>query len=403
MKNNRAIKIAAAGVSVSEAKETVARSDYYPHLTASFTYSGALTKHLVTIPTGEFGSVAGIPLPPSDYNVNRDGNIAMLNAIIAQPLTQLLKINENVKAAEADTAISQAELEKAKDEVTLAVKSIYFGMMIADSRIKAYQTAVDAAQESLKDANADVISGNSLEIKNIEAQANLLKNQQYLMQAQISYEDLNADLNILTGTKEGTIIAVDESAPEEKTMTESEYLALAENGSQELEAARETLEKAKHGKNASVYEYIPDVSLFAAHAYLDNVPYINDNITTVGIKLDWDILDWGKKRGVRYERTAEMAQASQNLLRVKEQLRADIGKAYRRITRTQQMRDTAQKAFELYQEKYRISSNMRKAGLISDSALKADEAAMKNAEADLKSARLDRELAVAQMNRLISK
>jgi len=402
LKNSRAVKIAAAGVHRYESREKTARSDYFPHLSASLTHARALNKHLVTVPSGEFGSVGGFPMPPYDYNIDRDGNTTMINATIAQPLTQLLKINENVGAAEADTKISKADLNKARDEIILAVKQLYYGLLIADSRQKAFSSAVEAAEEAVKENRDSLESGNVLKIKVIEAQAGLLKNRQYLMQAEIQYEDLNSDLNILTGQPEGTVIIPDSGFKRASELSESDYLKTAEQNSQDVIAAEEQLQKAKHGLNASKYEYIPDISLFASHIHLDNVPYINDNITTVGIKLDWDILDWGRRSGIKGERSAQLIQASQNLMRVKEQLRSDVSKAYRRITLTKRVLQTASKAYDLYKEKYRITGDMHEAGLVSDAVLTEGRAEMINAKADLTAAELDHELSIAQMNRLIS-
>lgn len=404
MENSRVIKIAKARIDEAQGKVTGARADYFPQVRISGSYTDTLQDNLAVIPAGDLGSVAGFSLPASDYDVNTSGGTAMAYGIIAQPLTQLLKIKENVGAANADKKISQADMQKARSEIAYAVKSLYYGLLIADAQQSAAQAAQNAAQLALKEAQDGVSSGSVLKVAVIEARAALLQSRQNLLAAQNSFENYNADLNTLTGQPTGTVIIPSEVSQEfAETVSRREYMDMAAAHNPDVLAAKETLAKARHGQNAAVYEYIPDVTLFAADIYTDGVSYLNDNITVVGVKLDWNILDWGKKRGNKVSRDSQAAQASQNLMRVREQTEAEIIKAYNNISRTEQMKDVAGEALKLYTEQLRINSDRYAAGVISEAAYAKAQAAVEKARADSLGAELNYLLAIDNIDKLTAK
>ena len=403
MDNSRVIKIAQARIDEAEGKVTGAKADYFPQVKISGSYSDTLQDNLAVIPAGDLGSVAGFSLPSSDYDIKTSGGTAMAYGIIAQPLTQLLRIKENVGAAKADRKISEADMKKAQDEIAYAVKSLYYGLLIARAQEDAAQAAQRAAQLAVKEAQDGVSSGSVLEVSVIEAKAALLQSRQNLMAAQNSYENYNADLNTLTGQPAGTIIIPAEIPSDSaEALTRQQYIEKASVSNTDIISAKQTLEKALHGQKAAVYEYIPDVTLFAAEIYTDGVSYLNDNITVVGLKLDWNILDWGKKKGNRISRDSQAAQASQNLLRVREQTETDVIKTFNSIKQTAQMKDVANEALELYKEQLRINSDRYAAGVISEAAYAKAQAAVKKALADNLSAKLDHLLAIDRMEKLTS-
>lgn len=404
MENSRVIKIAKARIDEAEGKLTGAQADYFPQVRISGSYTDTLQDNLAVIPAGDLGSVAGFSLPASDYDIDSSGGTAMAYGIIAQPLTQLLRIKENVGAANADKKISEADMKKARSEIAYAVKNLYYGLLIADAQKSAAQAGQNAAQLALKEAQDGVNSGSVLNVAVIEARAALLQSRQNLMAAQNSYENYNEDLNTLTGQPAGTVIVPSEVTQEfAETASRREYMDMAAASNPDVLAAKETLAKARHGQKAAVYEYIPDVTLFAADIYTDGVSYLNDNITVVGVKMDWNILDWGKKRGNKISRDSQAAQASQNLLRVREQTKADIIKAYNRIRQTEQMTEVAGEALKLSEEQLRINADRYAAGVISEAAYAKAQAYVEKARAESIGAELNYLLAIDNIDKLTAK
>jgi len=83
-----------------------------------------------------------------------------------------------------------------------------------------------------------------------------------------------------------------------------------------------------------------------------------------------------------------------------DRITVDVGKAYRKLERTQMMVDVAKEALTLRQEGDRISGNQLKACLTSDAKNAEAAAATRSAEADELQARLSYELALAEIARI---
>ena len=92
------------------------------------------------------------------------------NTTLGQPLTQLWKIREGVKAASAEERISAAELKKAEDEVVLGVTQLYFGLVAAREVVpdlddlmswlqEELDLLVDAARETLEEREREAVEG----------------------------------------------------------------------------------------------------------------------------------------------------------------------------------------------------------------------------------------------------
>jgi hypothetical protein len=64
-------------------------------------------------------------------------------------------------------------------------------------------------------------------------------------------------------------------------------------------------------------EYIPEVGAFAQHIYQDGAPFLSRNNGVFGLHMTWTVFEFGKRRGQASERTAEVAQAEENLARLR--------------------------------------------------------------------------------------
>src|SRR5690606_36435222 len=115
LKENTALRIARARVDERSGRTAVARSNYYPQLGNSSTYSMVSNQQLITIPSGALGTIPGLgSFPLTDTTFNQGSNHLLLSMTTAgQPLTQLLKIRQGVQVAQADERIAAADLLKA--------------------------------------------------------------------------------------------------------------------------------------------------------------------------------------------------------------------------------------------------------------------------------------------------
>jgi outer membrane protein TolC len=178
-------------------------------------------------------------------------------------------------------------------------------------------------------------------------------------------------------------------------------LALAENP--EIAAAMETVQQAKSALTAAKSEYIPDVSVFARQSYQNGVPFLVHNFGTFGIALDYEVFDFGKRRAGVREREAQLAQAQENVERLKEEVSVRIQQSLNKVERTKKMLEVAAEVVKLRTEGERIAENQLTQGVVLVSARRQASAASYRAQADLLQAQLAHLLARAELEQTIGR
>jgi outer membrane protein TolC len=402
---NSSLKIAGAKVRESREKRKSARSDYFPHLKNESMYSYLTNRQLVTVPAGSMGTVPGLgPFPVQDVDIDQGSSSAVIaDTTLAQPLTQLPKIYQANKIAHADQKIAAAELDKARDDVVFATHRLYYGLVIARKQKDAASAAVAAGEQALREAKDAVAAGNVLEVAAIGSNAVLLQNKHSLLSAEIQIADLNSEFSDLLGLPLDTEIdPVDPPPPEPPANTRETYVQEALEKNPEIKAARESLEKARSGVKAAQLDYVPDITAFGRHIYQDGVPFLTNNIGIFGVKMTWDIFDWGKRRSVAAQRREQLTQANENLHRVKKRIEVEVDKAYRKLEQTKRLIDVARESLALQRENLRLKKDGIRSGTATEAQYATAVASMKKAEYEELQALLGYYLAVADLRRIIA-
>ncbi len=396
LKGNSSLKIARFKVDEKGKRVAATSADKYPNLSNYTWYMGTSESNLVSIPLPGVGTI------PVSENLNNGSSSFFLNGtVLSQPLTQLIKINEATGIARSDQRVAQADVRKAENDVVFAVHHLYYGLLVAQKQKKAAEEGLAAAQENLREVENAVRARNLLEVAITEGRTALLQNKQSLLAANIRIADLSSELNHLLGLPLETELELADPGPSERAVqSRGHYLQAALSGNPQIASAKHTVEKAKGGVNAARYEYIPDLTLFAANTYQEGASFATHNVGTFGLMMTWNIWDWGKRRSVVGERKAQLAQAEENLHRVNEQVTVELDKAYRKLEDTKSMLDVAREALTLQRERLRLASDQLKAATITFAKYSEVAAAAKKAEADELQARMGHEIAIAEVNRI---
>jgi multidrug efflux pump subunit AcrB/outer membrane protein TolC len=400
---NSSLKIANAKVQEGREKRKSVRSDYFPHLSNDSTYFHITNKQLVTIPAGSLGTIPGQGLfPARDTDIDQGSQtITTVNTTLAQPLTQLPKIHQADKIAHADQKIAAADLDKARTDVIFATHRLFYGLVITRKQKDAASAAVAAGEQALREAKDAVTAGNLLEVAAIGSNAVLLQNKHSLLSAEIQIADLNSELNDLLGLPLDTDIdPVDPSVPELTARSREGYVQEALEKNPEIKAAQQSVDKAQSGVKAAQLDYIPDITAFGRHTYQDGFPFLTNNIGTVGVKMTWDIFDWGKKGSVIAQRKEQLTQANVNLHRIKNRIEVEVDKAYRKLEQTKRLIDVARESSALQKENLRLKSDGVKSGTATEAQYTAAVASVKRAEYEELQALLGHYLAVADLKRI---
>jgi outer membrane protein TolC len=405
LQQNRTLKIAHLKVQENEHRKEGARSAYFPNLTNESNALHITELQDLFIPPGAFGTAGGVPIPNRN-TVLPQGKRTLYSSgtMLAQPLTQLLRIHQENRIAAAEIATSRDDLKNAENDVALQVHALYYGILVAQLQKKAAEQEASFATENLRENENDVRNGSALKVAALQGRAELLQGQQSVLTAELQIEDYTTEMNDLLGLPLDTKLELDpEVETNFETLSKSEYVKEAWDENPEIRAAEEAVVRARAGVAAAKTAYIPDVTAFARHSYQDGVPFLVHNFGTVGINLNYTLWDFGKRRATVREYSSQLAEAEQNLERLKEQVGVAIERSYNKLERTRSMVHVATQVAQLRQESERLATNQAAQGVVLISDVRHATAANYEAKAELLQANLGYLLAWAELQRTVGR
>jgi len=206
--------------------------------------------------------------------------------------------------------------------------------------------------------------------------------------------DLKLNLNDLMGLPLTTVLDLDPIVTEsQETCPLEECVTTAMASHPEILEARAEVEKAEAAvRLAKTDIWVPDVEAFARYSYQNNVPFLARNFGTLGIHLGYELFDGGRKRSVKREREAQLAQAKENLARLTDEVELAIHTAYNKLERTQQMLKVSEEVVALRSESNRVLQQE----LLQGAALKSQAAMASAQEYDAKTLLLQSQLDYSQ-------
>jgi outer membrane protein TolC len=402
---NRALKIARLKVTENEQKKAGERSAYFPQITNQSNALHISELENIGIPAGAFGAVGGAPVPAHGITLPQgQKTLVSSGTMISQPLTQLIRIHEANRIAAAEVAVSRDDLKKAENQVALQVHSLYFGILISRLQKQAAEQQSAYSVENLRESEEDVRNGSALKVAAIQGRAGLLESHQAVLTAELQLTDLTTELNDLLGLPLETRLDLDPAVPANLEQQPREvYLQTAWSENPEILAAKQAVQKARAGVTAAKSAYIPDVTAYARHSYQDGVPFLVRNFGTFGVNLSWDVFDFGKRRAAVREREAQLAQAEENLERLKEEVAVGIERSYNKVERTKSLVEVANQVLRLRHEGERLAQNQVTEGVVLVSERRQATAATYKAEADFLQASLGYLLAWAELEQAVGR
>jgi len=405
VEQNRTLKIARFKVQENEHRKESARSAYFPTITNQSNALHISELQDLSIPPGAFGTAAGVPVPARNTTLPQGKDTLFSSGtMVAQPLTQLLRIHQENRIAAAEVATSRDDLKSTENQIALQVHALYYSILVAQLQKKAAEQETSFATESLRENENDVRNGSALQVATLQGRAELLQGQQSVLTAELQLEDYTAELNDLLGPPLDTKL---ELAPEVEanfeTLPKDEYVKEAWEENPEIRAAEQAVLKARAGVAAAKTAYIPDITAFARHSYQDGVPFLVRNFGTVGISMNYTLWDFGKRHATMREHSAQLAEAQENLEHLKDQVAVAVERSYNKLERTKSMVNVATQVAQLRQESERLATNQAAQGVVLISDVRHATAAHYEAQAELLQARLGYLLAWAELERSVGR
>jgi len=402
---NRVLKIARLKVLENEQKKAGEHSAYFPALTNQSNVLHITELQQIDVPAGAFGVVNGTAIPAQGLSLAQGKNTFMSSGtMLDQPLTQLIRVHAQNRIAAAEVATSQEDLRKAENQVATQVHMVYYGILIARMQKQAAEEQTAYAGERLRESEDDIRNGSALKVAALDGRAGLLQGQQTVLTAQLELSDLTAELNDLLGLPLDTQLVLDPAVPANfDPHSCEEFVQIAWTENPEIRASEDSVQKAKAAVAAAETAYIPDVSVYARQSYQNGVPFLVHNFGEFGVHLSWEIFDFGKRRAAVRERQTQLAEAEENLRRLKDEVAVTIQRGYNKVEQTQNMVQVANEVVQLRQESERLAENQRNQGVILVSDRRQAAAASYKAQADLLQAQLGYLLAWAELQQAVGR
>jgi outer membrane protein TolC len=400
---NHSLRIARLKIVESEQKKAGEHASYFPAI-KDFANAGDSTgvDHLV-IPAGTLGRVQGQLVPGNGVNIPQGLHHLLLNEVsVDQPLTQLIRIREANRIAAAQVAISRVDLKKAENQVAVDVHRLYFAVLTAELQKQAAQEQIAYAKQELKENTEGVRDGSLLRVSQIQGDVDVLQGQQTLLTADLQVSDLNTELDDLLGLPLDTKLElqpIEAIGPDRRPL--EEYVQAAWANNPEIASAEESIKEASAAVRSAKSAYIPDITAYVSDTSQNGVAFLVSNFGSVGVRLTYDVFDFGKRRAAVREREAQLAEAEENLKRLKDNISAQVERSYNALERTKSLVAVADQVVALRRENERLSHNQVTQGVVTvANTLEATSATYKS-QVDFLQANLNYMLAWAELRQTV--
>jgi len=405
LKQNRSLGLARLAVVDSEHKKEIARSAYFPHIKNESSVLHITELAGVEIPTGTFGvhPVTG-PIPGSNLVIDQGALTSYTSGTgLTQPLTQMFKIHQSTRAADADINSAKIQVDQAENEITLKTRQLYYALLIAQLKQQAASEEVSASEVKDQEAQDAVKNGRALDVTAIESRAALLDAKQQTLVQNLQIHSLSLSLNDLLGLPLQTRLLLDGDASVAPLSipNREECVEIAQEHSPEIRSAQQAVDKAKAGLAAAKDAYIPDVTGLARYSYQSGVPFLVHNFGTFGVTLSYDLFDGGRREAEIKDSRTLLSQAQLNLTQVKDEVEVQVEAAYDKVEQLQSMVDVADQALKARIEAARLSDRQFEQTAALASARAEAHAKVISAKASYLEATLGLSFAQADLKRTI--
>ena len=381
LRHNHVVRIAGFQVEEKQHAKDAARSSYFPTLRNDSSVRHLTDTEFIAIQAGGLGSPANTPVPGRTVVLNQGAKTSITSGTqLTQPLSQYFKFKPQNDIARAELNATRDQARQTENDVALKVHQIYYQLLIAQLHQSATHARIKAADDLQAERVQQVKFGSVLPEDLIESRAQYLQARQELLTTELRISDLTIALNDTIGLPLNTRLALDPGIPPTPaTCRLRECIQVALDSHPEVLEAMQAVEKASAGVRLAKADYVPDVTAFARYSYQENVPFLAHNFGSFGVHFGYDLFDGGKKRSTLREHEAQLAQAKENLARVKDEVELRVQTAWNKVERTRQMVKVSEELLALREESSRVSAQQLDRGVALRS--QADSAAAQELDA----------------------
>jgi outer membrane protein TolC len=335
--------------------------------------------------------------PTQDLSLARGSHTpGVASLMLAQPLSQLWRIDSGVRAAKAGVVEAQRESAHIDAKLKLAVEELFVGLVVESRRTAEKQAMLAWQERRLQDTKSAQRSGEVLDESVLVLKAAVIQARSDLTRSQQDYARLSLQLADLIGRSGADDLVVSDNLPVRNEYPLAYWVSKAVNNPERLIAAA-TLEKATAGVRAARQAYIPEVSLMGGAYAQDGVPLVSKNNAVAGLTLSWDVFDFGRRHADISRAVSQRRAAEVNCDRLDEEAARQIRLAHQDLVFGDQQIALAQEAVAFRQRAAELAHQSAANGLALESVALEADAELRKAEADLTGSVYQRHVALLHL------
>jgi outer membrane protein TolC len=359
--NNRAIRAARLEHDKALREVNVARTYRRPIFSVSALGAQSLAHLGLTFPLGSLGVYPGIgPVPGKTTTLTGPLQPAgIFYASVAQPLSQQHKIGLGVELARLGADIADETVRWRRQATGNEVRRLYYGILQTESGRRSLQATVEFLKQLDEDIGRNVLQRVALQADLLDVKAQLVQAEYALLKLDDPLETQKQQLNRLMGRDPDTPFDVDPLAATDFEMPDiKQAYARAIESRPEVRLARLQKKRAALDEQLKSAERIPDVSLTMTSVATSNLsPVLPDRLSVLGVQVNWDLYDWGRKRNQVEEKRLAEEQASLDIKDTEAKIIVEVAHEYRKLIEARKQVEVAMASQSASRESLRVTRN----------------------------------------------
>jgi outer membrane protein TolC len=326
-------QVATARLELDKAEEQIAAAK--THRLPVFSLSVLGSQRLVPI-TFEFSHATdqdGNPIADAGTSYTVDPEfMTFIKAQAAQPISQLYQIGLGIQQAEVNRDIAREQLRQERQDVVNDVEATFYQLLQIQSSLDAIRDEIAFYAEFERLVGEYVKQQTALPADLLDIQARLAQSRFDADKLADSLASQKEALNDLMGRDIRTEFRVEpipEPAPMEAELEPARARALDQRP--EIREARMKVQLAELDRRIKKADYIPQVYVSMDYSSTINLEFLPRNMWSLGVLLQWDIYDWGRKKHELGQKMMAEKQATEVLRETEAQVLRDVGDKFRKL------------------------------------------------------------------------
>jgi len=360
---NWQIKNGILEVRISKDRIASSKTDFFPSVKVQTIGGQLLTPLNFSFKRGSLGNIPGVgPVPDQNINVTTNERpFLFVNAMLSQPIIQVGKTAAYVAQNKLAKQIAEQKLTSQKLQVTNQVKRAYYQALELEGTLKVVDATRTLYQEIQRTTDKylqekTVLPADAIEVKQqlatVEYESTKTKNALATQKEEINHL-LGRDVQL-----DFILVPIENISEEEMSLANAKVYAFASRA--ELKQTNNQLKQAELERRIKRLEYLPNLSLVVDYLSMFGTQILPKNVAVVGLFLNWDALDWGRRHFDSLEKKRIYEQLQNTMKDLDTQIAMEVSSSHRKLQECRQYVQVTDLGRQLAMERLRVAANKYK-------------------------------------------